>query len=381
MHIPKAFYFTFYGAASLFVPFLALYYEGLGLNGRQIGTLLGIVPLITLFSASVWSAIADATQKHRLILIGAAVSMWFAVLAITQAESFTTLIPIVVWYALSIAPIVPLVDNSVVAALGDQKENYGRVRVWGSYGWALLAFASGWILDLAGMPWLFTISLIVFGGMVFTAGLMKIRPVPLSRSFFNGFTELMRNSAWVWFLVVALAGGMCLTLFMNFLFLYLDQMGADGSIMGYSLTVATLSEIPIVLVANRFLKRWNPQLLIASALAASVIRAFAYVAMTEPWQAIPINLLHGISFGILWLAGVQYADDIAPEGLGATAQGMFSGVVMGLGSALGALLGGVLYDINPVSVFAWAGWISIAALIIFTWANRDIFKSLRSLTP
>ena len=300
--------------------------------------------------------------------------MWFALWAITHADRFLLLVPIVIWYALSVAPIVPLVDNSVMAALGTEKENYGRIRVWGSYGWALLALVGGWILDFAGLSWLFSISLVGFACMVLVASRIEIRPVPLGRSFLSGFGELMRNKAWIWFLLVALAGGMCLSLFLNFLFLYLDGMGADGSILGYSLTIATLSEIPVFLTANRLLKRWKPQLLIAVSLAAAMIRAFAYVAMTEPWHALPISVLHGASFGFLWLAGVQYADEIAPEGLGATAQGMFGGVVMGLGSALGALLGGVLYDIDPVSVFAWAGWISLAALIAFAWANWEAFQ-------
>lgn len=167
---------------------------------------------------------------------------------------------------------------------------------------------------------------------------------------------------------------MCLTLIMNYLFLYLDQMGASGSIMGYSLTIATLSEIPVFLTAHRFLKRWNPQLLIGVALAAFVVRAFAYVAMTEPWQVLPISLLHSFSFGLLWLAGVQYADDIAPEGLGTTAQGMFGGVFGGMGAALGALLGGFLYEIDPAAVFSWAGWISLAALLSFVWANWRAFR-------
>lgn len=376
MYTAKAFYFTFYGAASLLIPFLTLHYESLGLNGRQIGLLTGIVPIVTLISSPIWGAIADATQKHKTVLLCAAGSMWAAVLAVSRAQSFAQLIPIVIWYAFSFAPIIPLVDNSVVALLGENKHHYGRVRVWGSYGWGIIALLAGWLLDTAGLPWLFNISLIIFAGMVIVAWRMEIRPVPLSGSFQSGFWELMKNRPWVWFLLVALAGGMSLSLFMNFLFLYLDSMGADGAILGYSLTLATLSEIPIFLTANRFLKRWNAQLLIAIALLAFTIRAFAYVAMTAPWQVLIISLLHGLSFGIMWLAGVQYADDIAPDGLGATAQGMFGGVVMGLGSALGALLGGLLYDINPVAVFAWAGWISLGALVLFVWNNRQAFSGV-----
>jgi predicted MFS family arabinose efflux permease len=58
--------------------------------------------------------------------------------------------------------------------------------------------------------------------------------------------------------------------------------------------------------------------------------------------------------------------DIAPQGLGNTAQGMFTGVVMGLGSALGALLGGFLYQSFGFSqMFLVAGLAVFVAFLVF----------------
>lgn len=373
MNYSKAFYFFFYGASSVLIPFLTLYYESRGLTGRQIGILTGIVPIVTLIGASLWSAIADATKRHKTILMMAIVCTWFSVLALSRAQSFAQLIPIVVIYAFSFSPIVPLVDNSVVALLGREKQGYGRVRVWGSYGWGIVALAAGYILDWAGLSWLFVVYLAIFACLIWVTIQLPVQPAELAGTFRSGFGTLMRNRPWILFLLVSLACGMSLSLFLNFLFLYLDMMGASGAILGYSLTLSTISEVPIFVLSQRMLKRWNTQLLIGVALLAFIIRAFAYVAMTAPWQVLLISLLHGPSFGVMWLAGVQYADDIAPAGLGATAQGMFGGVVMGLGSALGALIGGVLYDSNPVAVFAWAGWLSLGALVLFVFANRQTF--------
>lgn len=41
---------------------------------------------------------------------------------------------------------------------------------------------------------------------------------------------------------------------------------------------------------------------------------------------------------------IRYAFEIAPEGLGATAQGLLYGVHYGIGQGLGAVLGGALYS-------------------------------------
>ena len=48
IQLSRAFYFFYFSAAAALSPFLALYYERIGLSGSQIGVLRGISPLIML---------------------------------------------------------------------------------------------------------------------------------------------------------------------------------------------------------------------------------------------------------------------------------------------------------------------------------------------
>ena len=137
------------------------------------------------------------------------------------------------------------------------------------------------------------------------------------------------------FLGTILIGSIIMSLTNNFLFLYLNSLGASKSLMGFSLTIATISEIPVLFFADRLLGRWGAKGLLTLSLLGYGVRAFAYSFMNVPWLVLPIQLLHGPTFATLWAAGVSYADEIAPEGMGATAQGLLSAVVWGLGSALG----------------------------------------------
>ncbi|MEM7802903.1 MAG: MFS transporter, partial [Chloroflexota bacterium] len=188
--------------------------------------------------------------------------------------------------------------------------------------------------------------------------------------FWSGLRQLLTNRRWLIFLAAALVQGMSLSIFLNYLFLHLEGMGVSRIIMGYTLTISTVSEIPIFIFSKKLLRRGAP-LLLAASLFFAVIRAFAYAGMTEGWHVLLISLLHGPTFAAMWAAGVAYADEAAGPGLSATAQGVFGGTVMGLGTALGALVGGFLYEQSgAIAAFRWAGWTSLAALIFFLFAHR-----------
>jgi PPP family 3-phenylpropionic acid transporter len=373
MKTARSFYFIYFAAAACLIPFLSLYYQEMDLSGKEIGFLTGLAPLITLVGASVWGAIADVTQKYRLILLVAISGTWLSVFLILQANTFALLIPIVAAYAFFVAPIIPLVDNTVMLMLGPQKNEYGRQRVWGAYGWGAAAAIAGLIIQQSGLSWAFYTYLAMLLLLLIVATRFPVQQGSINSKFWFGLRLLLTNRRWLLFLGVVLIEGMCLGIIMNYLFLYLDELGTSRVIMGLTLTVATISEIPIFLNSRKLLK-WGAPFLLALSLIFLVIRSFAYATMTAPWQVLFISLLHGPTFSAMWAAGVAYADEIAPPGLGATAQGVFNGTVLGLGTALGAFTGGYLYDVSgAVSAFRLAGWASSAALLVFVWAHRQSF--------
>jgi MFS transporter, PPP family, 3-phenylpropionic acid transporter len=356
------FYFIYYAAAAALVPFLVVYYQDLGLTGTQIGFLAGIPPLVTLFGAPVWGAISDVTQRHKLSLLIAIGSAIVLALALSAFKTFAWLIPVVMLFAFFSSPIMPLVDNATMNMLGDQKDRYGRIRLWGAVGWGVAAPVVGWLIESGSVMWSF------WGyAALMMVGLLVTLNIPVSGQigtvFRDGIWAFLSNPRWLVFLAVAFCGGIALSMTSNFLFIFLRDLGADKFLLGLTLTFATLSELPMLYFSDRLLRRWGAQRLMSAAMLFYAIRALAYSFIVVPWEALPIQLLHGPTFSLMWLSGVSYADEIAPGGLGATAQGLFSGVMLGIGSAAGAFLGGFLYDhVGLVSMFRLAAFILLLGL-------------------
>jgi PPP family 3-phenylpropionic acid transporter len=375
----KSFYFLIYAAWACLLPFLTLYYQDLDLSGREIGALTAIFPLVGMVGTTIWGMAADITGRHRALFLLAIGGTWVSVFLMTRVDTFLELVPIVIVYAFCFSPVMPFFDNSVLHHYGES--GYGQQRVWGSYGWGLGGAVAGSIIAASGLTWAFIGFLALYLPLFLIGTRVPMTAYETRSNFWAELRILLSNRGWLFFLAVATIESLSLNVFLNYLFLYLGTLGTSTGIMGLTLTFATISEIPVFLYSRRLLARWSPAFLLGISMIFTVIRSFAYVNMTAPWQVLIISLLHGPTFAIMWIAGVAYANEIAPPGLGTTAQSVFSAVVMGFGSALGAFSGGLLYEATgPASVFYFAGYISLAATAVFIFANyRAFIKQLQPL--
>ena len=364
---PKAFYFCYYAALSCLMPFLVLYYSQAGLSGPQIGLLVGISPIITWLAAPLWGALADSTRQHRAMLSVTVLGAMLMVALLSWATELAWFLPIVAGYAFFAAPVMPLVDNGVMELLGERSALYGRQRVWGAIGWGVAGALAGMLVDRLGLGFSFYAYLFFMAVGLAVSTRMVVSGGTIGQPFGAGIRTVMGNRPLMIFLVTALIASMGSGIVHNYLFLYLSDLGASETLMGLSLTVATLSEMPVFFFSSWLLRKVGARGLLLLAIAAYVVRLLAYTLMPPVWLVLPINLLHGLTFSALWVAGVSYVNEVTPKGSGATAQGLFSGLTMGLGSATGAVLGGTLYDsLGPTVVFqAAALWIAVG--LVFFW--------------
>ncbi len=366
MLLPKAYYLLYYGAAATLIPYLPIYYQSIGLSGKEIGLLVAIPPLVMLVGAPLWGGLADATRQHKRLLMLAITLALASVAALSLISRFVLFIPVVAAYALFIAPVMPLVDNTVMEMLGEQRGKYGKQRLWGAVGWGIAAPLAGWLVERSGLHWTFISYMVLMTAGLLVIWFLPVRQTSLASKFWQGLRSLLRNWQWVIFLLLVFIGGTVLSIISSFLFLFLNDMNASKTLMGLSLTVATISELPVLFFSEQLLKRWSARGLLTFALFSSVVRCLAYSFINTSGLVLLVQLLHGPSFSAMWVAGVSYANEIAPKGMGATAQGLFSGVQLGLAGTFGGLVGGFLYEsLGAGMMFRWVGMAGLAAVILF----------------
>jgi len=382
MFLSKAIYFFYYGAAASLFPFLVIYYESLGLSGYQIGFLAGIMPLIALFSAPFWGGLADVTQKHKRLLLLTIFTSIVIAFALSNASAFLWLIPLVVLLAFFIAPIMPIVDNSVMDLLADHKDQYGKLRLWGAIGWGVAAPVVGWLIERSDLSWAFFGYMILMCAGLLVAWKLTVSQAGIGSKFRGGLRSLLSNPWWSLFLFTVFVFGIGSSVIQNFLFLYMNDLEASKTLMGLSLMFATISELPVLYFSDRLLNRFGATGMIIFSMFLLVLRLLAYSFTRNPLLLLLIQLLHGPTYSVVWVSGVSYAAKNAPQGMGATAQGLFSGVLLGLSAAMGAFIGGFLYEnFGPVAMFRLIGFFVLMGIVLFLLIRNRItrFESPASL--
>jgi len=370
---PFSFYFLNFAAFASLLPFFVIFYQGLGFTGTQIGLLTGIPPLITMFAAPFGTGLADSTRRHKLIMSIGLISAVGMALLLPAIKNFAIIFAIIALYNIFMAPVGSLADSATMTMLGEEKAMYGRVRLGGTFGWAIIAPIAGLLVQNYGL----NIAFWLFAGIMLLNLLVSLKfdfgKHEDHESSNGGIKELLSNRNWIFFLAAALLAGIGAFSVASYLYPYMAELGATKTQMGFASFLATVTELPIFFFGNRLVKRYGSYPLFIGALALMGIRSLLLAAAFTPFMVYVVQVLGGITFPAMWLAGVSYAEENAPAGLKSTAQGLFGAMSFGFGSAVGGFMGGILLEsIGGRSMFFVFGLAILVGLALIEGVKRVI---------
>jgi len=341
--IPFTFNVLFFAGFAAIGPFIVLYYQQLGFSGAQISLLAGLPPLLTIFFSPFWTNLADATQRHKLIISLGLATVVAVSIAFPFLQTFGLVMLFVLLLNIFAAPLSSFADSATISMLGEEKNLYGRIRLGGTIGWALAAPIVGALIKQYGLNMAFwSCALLMALGLLVSQGFSFSKSTETKPQ--GNIRDLLVSRRWIIFLALAFFGGIAFASTAAYFSPYMKELGGNEFHVGIALTISTLTELPVFFLGDRLLKRFKSYRLLIFALIITGIRSLLFAAVGAPILAILAQLLNGLTFPAMWLAGVSYADENAPEGLKSTAQGLFGAMTFGFGSAVGGFMGGFLLE-------------------------------------
>lgn len=368
---PFTFYLLYFAALSALMPFIVLFYQGLGFNGAEIGLLTGVPPLITLLASPFWTNLADRRRWHKLVMGAGLIVSSLVISLLPSLREFAPVFLMIILFNTFISPVSALADSGTMTLLGEERAMYGRIRLGGTIGWGLFAPIAGILVENYGLKigfWTFSALMLTnfFVGQKFVHSSHEEEAVKP-----GGIRILLTNRRWLSFLFISLLGGIGSFSAASYLFPYMAELGATESTMGLALMISTLTEMPVFFLGHRLVKRFGSYGLLTLTLVMFGARSLLYAAVNTPSQVLLVQAFGGMIFPAMWTAGVSYADENAPVGLKSSAQGLFGAMSFGVGSAVsGFIAGPLLESIGGRGMFLVFGILILAGLAIAEGIRR-----------
>lgn len=357
------FYFAFFAAAGVYVPYLGLYTRGLGFSSLQIGIIAALTPLSKIFFPPIWGAIADRTGSRKgLILLTSATSILaFSILFVVGSFPAVALAMLV--YAFCHAPILALSETLTLEESSRKRFDYGRIRVWGSVGYLLAALVLGKILDWTSLRSFVTAFVSVSLLQLLFATKLPSVSVPRSHRAAGGVREHLGRTAILTFLLACALMEVSHSGYHGFFSIYLSEAGYTNAGIGPLTAWPVLCEIGAMTVADAWLRRSGARRLFCLAFVSAVLRWSLLALSTSPIPVLLSQTLHGMTYGVFHVTAVQQVRRHFPENLQASAQSLYVGLTYGLGGAVGLLAAGRLYDaLGGRLLFAASALVALLAL-------------------
>ncbi len=354
------FFFQF-AAIGVFYTYLNMYYRLAGLSGAQIGLINMSTALVGVASAVGWGYLSDRTRKNRLLIAFGAGGGLLVVQLVPLAHSFVGFLLLGCLGSLLNTAPGTLVDSTTLALLGERREDYGRYRLGGSFGYILTALSAGFIFDRIGIQWMFPAYGMIMACFVIVALRLPDAPyIPKEHTARSGLGYLARQPAWVVFTLCVFLAWIASNASIMFMGVVLQSMGASQSLIGVAVTIGAIVEVPLMMFSGRLLRRFGAVRLFTVALILNTLRFFLLAWMPAPGWAVLINLLNGPAFVFFWTSAVTYINKLAPRSLSGTAQGLFNSTTS-LAGVVSSLLTGILFDqLGPHGMFSVMGFSACA---------------------
>eukprot|EP01032_Pedospumella_encystans_P038096 gene38096-43156_t len=131
--------------------------------------------------------------------------------------------------------------------------------------------------------------------------------------------RLLRDPVVLLFFAAVFLMGLSSGIIENFAFVRVSEV-SNGSTtaMSWSRLLSALAGGPMFWLSGNIIKAIGTRAVMLLTLLTYVVRFMMYASITQPWHAVPAEILRGVSFALFWSAGTTYVYEKSPKGLSAT---------------------------------------------------------------
>lgn len=376
----------FYGAVfaliGIHAPFWPVWLAAKGLGPTEIGAILAVSLGTKVVFNPVVAHIADRRGQRRPIIISLAVAAFASFTLFALTDTFWPILVVSILFFAVWSPIMPLGESLAMLPKpeagpggGDKSKelDYGRVRLWGSLTFIAGAVGTGIVLTDGSTDIIYWA---VLGSLVLVIAVSLALPAtqaPAATETRFAALAVLRQPGFVLFVVSCALIQASHSVYYGFGTLNWKAQGYSETVIGWLWAEGVIAEIILFVYGVRLVGRLGPARLIVLGGLAGAIRWTVTGATDGMPGALAVlvlmQLLHAFTFAATHLGAIYFITRRVPPALSASAQSLYSAVVMGLVLGAAMLGSGKLYDLygggayQAMAVMAAFGGIAAVFLV------------------
>lgn len=362
-HIRLSFYYiAFFSVGGIVLPLWPRWLEQ-QISLEYVGIVLGVSYWAKLLFVPATSWIADATGTRKTVLLGLAVLLMAGLLLLPIVDGW--LFYVVIWGAAGAAftSAIPLSDGMTLRAQQTVGVDFGRARLWGSLSFIVFALLVGAAADLYGIGAIYVAmlltALLLIGASVALPNI-KTKPEAGKAPFFRPLS--LPN-----FPLFLITGSLLLSThagLYGFSSIHWNTLGFTNAEITLFWVTGVAAEIGMFAISGRLIRRFGAMPMIIVAALGGMVRWVLLGAATSMAVLFCAQILHALTFALLYMAYIAYISKRVPPAITASAQGLFDSLSMGIFFGIFTIAAGWLYQINGSYSFYFMAFLSTVGFVL-----------------
>ena len=366
------FYLAAFAVFGIYLPYLNLYLDQIGLTGLQIGVLSSLVPLSGLLIPTAGGMLADRLGRRRDLVVLSSLLALATFSTMFAARSFPAILLALGAYAVSRAPALPLVEATAIELAETGGTPYGKMRSWGSIAFIAVALGAGRAVGWWGAEVVLIMMTGLLGGnLLASLALPRDRIRTGARAGQGGVRAMLGRREVLFFLLACMLSQAAHGPYYVFYSIHLERVGYAPHTIGLLWAIAVACEILVMLRMPTILARCGTLPTIAATLVLGALRWSICARTTAPAMMIGAQMLHAATYAAFHVAAVTHTHRLFGEERAASGQAIYSSATYGLGNVIGMILSGVLVDrLTIPGLFGIASGVALLGALLALGAAR-----------
>ena len=215
---------------------------------------------------------------------------------------FGTVAPLMLAFALFSSPFTSIGDGLVARMAHRNGLNYGAMRLWGSFGFAVSASLCGLLWQELGFKTMFLITSLLFIAPIAVMGLLEEGPVIPAQERTPAL-HLLRDRALLMVLAAAFLSGIANGLSGTFSGIYARSLGGGNLLVGAMFAVSAMAEVPTMFISNRLSARFTETYALVGSYVVMALAFVGYALVSDPVLLVVLSAIKGLAGIVVLPAG------------------------------------------------------------------------------